>query len=70
MQGDECLVLFEGIITSIFIEPGVKNRIGELMLVAKRFYWQTAFFPQVDQIKLLLFGSPNRRFSLRFVHIN
>jgi hypothetical protein len=48
----------------------VKDRIGELMLLTKYFYRQPAFFPLVDQIKLLLLGSFDKGFSIRFVHVN
>jgi hypothetical protein len=48
----------------------VKDRIGELMLLTKCIYRQPAFFPLVDQIKLLLLGSFDKGFSIRFVHVN
>ena len=48
----------------------MKDRIGELMLLAKYFDRQPAFFPLVDQFKLLLFGSFDKGFSIRFVHVN
>src|SRR5215210_9585643 len=54
----------------VFIEPGVKDRIGESMLLTKSFYRQPAFFPIVNQVKLLLLTSFDRGFSLCFVHIN